>query len=822
VGDDSQDPYEDNDNEALDDYELAIRLGACQGKPMPVDISEMETQDPLAVAAAQKSKLPAQVEVGLTRKEQRACHEKPKQKNKGSPAKKVEIPAQEEQEPSPTQQKKKPKKADASQSQPTNRLPKKQPIEEPVATPQASKKGKHQEISELKPDARGKRARKATAEEKPSNSRDQKAAAKDKPATADDEPKEKQTFARRLYPKKEYSIAKWCGLRKTYESHVGPRLRRPSKFEDHFWSFFTKWHAETDFSQANADFFACRALEIVAEYLQEAELRTELVLSLIVAMSLRRGQSVFARFGPQVFILIVLMTSFLDGVELEGHYDVIEFFSGLIDSLGHLLLQLGEAQRWNLPEEFPNPHGSVLLIAMTICASGLFLCQGMYRVAMWMGNFKAPTPKRQYTPRFAAHILKLRPLLKVPVASGELRGIIASMVQDDSWEDANLSDVFWGLQLLEKQNSMDLAHVHSVVDPELAAMQAELNELQEREAQPTPQLASQSHGFGIDDTLPEHTYQSQMTQDAQRFPQSTTEWKEFNAARRAAGMPATLPSPAPAVTGSGPEPNSEGSNPDTHESGSKGPTAPKANPNGGPAAPEQSAELELYVAEPAPPPLPDQPTEGAIYKRLYRLAKAREDGSFLIPQAIRNDWLDKEKRPAVVHLFERCAWDVRKFTVKVRKLYEKIDEIEMEEDYEFLTEDCMRELGWERIAGVKEHCSKIPGFTRKRLYDNKIMYWTTLSVKGKKKTTKRTAIQKMLDTEEDAPEDGNLEGPMEFDFEGGSSVLLIGFEVLGLRDSGFVRAGVLKVAKVFCYTKDGAHNIDRFGFGLGRVSGFQS
>ena len=77
---------------------------------------------------------------------------------------------------------------------------------------------------------------------------------------------------------------------------------------------------------------------------------------------------------------------------------------------------------------------------------------------------------------------------------------------------------------------------------------------------------------------------------------------------------------------------------------------------GRPAAAEP---LELYVAEPVPPPLPDQPSEGAVYKRLWRLTKAREDGSYLIPEAIRNDWNDKEKRPAVVNLFERCAWDVR-------------------------------------------------------------------------------------------------------------------------------------------------------------------
>ena len=37
----------------------------------------------------------------------------------------------------------------------------------------------------------------------------------------------------------------------------------------------------------------------------------------------------------------------------------------------------------------------------------------------------------------------LDPLVfQVPVASGELRDMIAGMVQDDSWEDANLRDVY--------------------------------------------------------------------------------------------------------------------------------------------------------------------------------------------------------------------------------------------------------------------------------------------------------------------------------------------------------------------------------------------
>ena len=147
----------------------------------------------------------------------------------GSPATEVEIPAQEEQEPAPTQQNKpkKPKKAETGQSQPTKRLSNKQSIQDPAPNPKASKKAKGQEI----PDAPGKVSTKAPAEEKPGKSRDQKAAAKEKPSKAD-QPDQKTTFARRYCPRTEHGSAKWSGLRKTYDSHIAPRLQRPSKFEE--------------------------------------------------------------------------------------------------------------------------------------------------------------------------------------------------------------------------------------------------------------------------------------------------------------------------------------------------------------------------------------------------------------------------------------------------------------------------------------------------------------------------------------------------------------------------------------------------------------
>ena len=59
--------------------------------------------------------------------------------------------------------------------------------------------------------------------------------------------------------------------------------------------------------------------------------------------------------------------------------------------------------------------------------------------------------------------------------------------------------------------------------------------------------------------------------------------------------------------------------------------------------------------EEAPPVAP--PSEGAIYKRLNRAMKPREDGSYIIPESIRLEWHDKSQRAGVFRLFERCAYD---------------------------------------------------------------------------------------------------------------------------------------------------------------------
>ena len=64
------------------------------------------------------------------------------------------------------------------------------------------------------------------------------------------------------------------------------------------------------------------------------------------------------------------------------------------------------------------------------------------------------------------------------------------------------------------------------------------------------------------------------------------------------------------------------------------------------------------LLEPEPPVLGEEPSAGAIYKRIYRLMRPRADGSFVLPESIRNEWKDKTTRPNVDRIFERCGYNV--------------------------------------------------------------------------------------------------------------------------------------------------------------------
>ncbi|CAE7919615.1 unnamed protein product [Symbiodinium necroappetens] len=116
-------------------------------------------------------------------------------------------------------------------------------------------------------------------------------------------------------------------------------------------------------------------------------------------------------------------------------------------------------------------------------------------------------------------------------------------------------------------------------------------------------------------------------------------------------------------------------------------------------APMLAVEMEFDDEDssaPEPPKeLPDI-SEGAIYKRMWRLFRPRADGSYLVPECVVHEYQNKETRPGVVRAFERCGYDVAKFVKKVKKTVEDEEEVAINEDWEFLTE--------EEMPNCKSHC----------------------------------------------------------------------------------------------------------------------
>ena len=78
-------------------------------------------------------------------------------------------------------------------------------------------------------------------------------------------------------------------------------------------------------------------------------------------------------------------------------------------------------------------------------------------------------------------------------------------------------------------------------------------------------------------------------------------------------------------------------------------------------APMLAVEMEFDdegSSAPEPPKeLPDI-SEGAVYKRMWRLFRPRADGSYLVPECVVHEYQNKETRPGVVRAFERCGYDV--------------------------------------------------------------------------------------------------------------------------------------------------------------------
>ncbi|CAE7491571.1 osm1, partial [Symbiodinium microadriaticum] len=371
-------------------------------------------------------------------------------------------------------------------------------------------------------------------------------------------------------------------------------------------------------------------------------------------------------------------------------------------------------------------------------------------------------------------------------------------VQSRSWSSSTLVA---GLAAVAAQANPELGKLLGCdeVDPELQAMQDELAQLEADEMQSpsiqrpdgfqetqtiqdTPETATlvekeaQASQPGVKakvTTTPNiarnlsHAF-AQATEDEQDVPRNTEQWKDFAKHRELAGMAA-------------PPQGLEG---------------PCAEPGAVRAMEQEEVEEEGVVEDQQPPPELVELSENAMYKRMYRVFKMREDGSYLVPEELVQEWKNKNTRPNVVKIFQRCGYSAvpcletyfefighavlcpnrfllcgfipkEKFVRKVQKVTEQGDEVEVDEDWEFLTEEEMQDKGWseERINGAKAHCQKnqAKGYIRKSLYDDDVLYWCNMKVKGKKRNFKKSFVRKVIEYDEAAEDNDNS---LECDFDG--------------------------------------------------------
>ena len=71
---------------------------------------------------------------------------------------------------------------------------------------------------------------------------------------------------------------------------------------------------------------------------------------------------------------------------------------------------------------------------------------------------------------------------------------------------------------------------------------------------------------------------------------------------------------------------------------------------------DESYDMTFEAPEP-PQELPVI-TEGAIFKRMWRMFRPRQDGSYLVPESMVKEYQNKLTRPTVVRAFERCGYHV--------------------------------------------------------------------------------------------------------------------------------------------------------------------
>ena len=78
-------------------------------------------------------------------------------------------------------------------------------------------------------------------------------------------------------------------------------------------------------------------------------------------------------------------------------------------------------------------------------------------------------------------------------------------------------------------------------------------------------------------------------------------------------------------------------------------------PNGTPKMPPPEIPGDGFEFDDKPPPT--QLSQSAVNHRLRRIMKPRADGSFLVPECVREKWKNLETRGEVMAMFEKAAYE---------------------------------------------------------------------------------------------------------------------------------------------------------------------
>ncbi|CAE7486429.1 unnamed protein product [Symbiodinium sp. CCMP2592] len=568
---------------------------------------------------------------------------------------------------------------------------------------------------------------KLPAEEKPSS----------KPGSSRDAAVDgKKTFARRYCPAEgRQGREKWLALKEVFEAELANKFRFPGKYEDAFWKYFTTWTAE--FTLTSQESFKNKVLLLLAAAI----------------MSLRKGLAAFAKAGglpapENVYVLVILTMGWLQlsgasGAEEERARQVAE-----------MLRQMDEPM-FAAIEVASSPATPMQPPAARLHRSG---GRNVKNLDMSPGawSLRHADTKCLGDTQADGTLDSVQADLGLPSDASKPVGNALSPTQQELLANAATPQSSLG------SPSYELKPVEEAMSPTQRELLTNGATLQS--SLPSPELK-------LEDPLPPwqpdpvgplssagDTSGAEPTQDGSQFP---IVGRDQPPASTCAMVPVSRPGKGKG--GNLPEGRGKGlgsarSGPPGHE--------PEPEPKmmwaqGPDAAPMLAVEMQFddgsYDECPEPPEELPVLSEGAVYKRMWRVFRPREDGSYLVPQSVVAEYKNLTSRPNVVRAFERCGFCPDKFVKKVNKTLESVEEVEVEEEWEFLTEEDVQELKWERIAGVKQHCEGKKGFKRQTLYDNKTMYWTNIKITGSKKKTQRSILRKMVEAEEEGTiEDNDL------------------------------------------------------------------